>query len=272
MLWHDGDDAGAIKRAIKAREYGVSEERDGRNVLVRSAETLSAKPWREEWSTEFDAALFLHERSEEHKRRDEKTVAATVRHREYRARYLRAQFQGPPHERTLRTQKETAGPRNSQTSSEEPSRRWVSSWCHSPGTLRPRVRGVKRFLSWLALRYELTYPTALNQLTEYLQVRPQEPCSRGSLGGPHNSMVFLESMAGVSPQERFTDSHLYNVLYQELLVAALPGNPAKQAPRVLTAFLVAQTPRYYRAFAWWLLIQNWARSGSRITGASCQTV
>ena len=40
-------------------------------------------------------------------------------------------------------------------------------------------------------------------------------------------MVFLESMAGVSPQDRFTDSQLYNVLYQELLVAALPGSPAK---------------------------------------------
>ena len=48
MLWHDGD-AGAIKRAIKAREYVVSEERAGRNVLVRAAETFSAEPWREEW-------------------------------------------------------------------------------------------------------------------------------------------------------------------------------------------------------------------------------
>ena len=79
-------------------------------------------------------------------------------------------------------------------------------------------------------------------------------------------MVFLESMAGVSPQDRFTDSQLYNVLYQELLVAALPGSPAMQAPRVLTAMLVAlehlvicaQTPRYYRVFSWWLLTQNWA--------------
>ena len=79
-------------------------------------------------------------------------------------------------------------------------------------------------------------------------------------------MVFLEAKAGVSPQDRFTDSQLYNVLYQELLVAALPGNPAKQVPRVLTAVLVAvehlvvcaQMPRYYRVFAWWLLIQNWA--------------
>ena len=49
VLWHDGDDAGAIKRARKAREYVVSEERAGRNVLVRAAETFSAEPWREEW-------------------------------------------------------------------------------------------------------------------------------------------------------------------------------------------------------------------------------
>ena len=49
VLWHGGDDAGAIKRAVKAREYGVSEERVGRNVLVRAAETFSAEPWREEW-------------------------------------------------------------------------------------------------------------------------------------------------------------------------------------------------------------------------------
>ena len=49
VLWHDGDDAGAIKRAIKARENVVSEERAGRNVLVSAAETCSAEPWREEW-------------------------------------------------------------------------------------------------------------------------------------------------------------------------------------------------------------------------------
>ena len=47
-FWHDGDDAGAIKRAVKAREYVVSEERVGRNVVV-TTETFSAEPWREEW-------------------------------------------------------------------------------------------------------------------------------------------------------------------------------------------------------------------------------
>ena len=49
VLWHDGDDAGAIKRAIKAREHVVAEERARRNVLVRAAETFSAEPWRAEW-------------------------------------------------------------------------------------------------------------------------------------------------------------------------------------------------------------------------------
>ena len=49
VLWHDGDDAGAIRRAVNAREYVVSEALVGRNVLVRTAETFSAEPWREEW-------------------------------------------------------------------------------------------------------------------------------------------------------------------------------------------------------------------------------
>ena len=46
VLWHDGDDAGAIKRAVKAREYVVSEVRVGRNVLGwrrHSLQNLGAK-------------------------------------------------------------------------------------------------------------------------------------------------------------------------------------------------------------------------------------
>ena len=49
VLWHVGNDAVAIKRAVKAREYVVSEEQVGRSVLVRAAETFSAEPWREGW-------------------------------------------------------------------------------------------------------------------------------------------------------------------------------------------------------------------------------
>ena len=59
VLWHDGDDAGAIKRAIEAREHvGV---RGGRNVLVRAAVTFSAQLWREETTRRlpaFDTEVF----------------------------------------------------------------------------------------------------------------------------------------------------------------------------------------------------------------------
>ena len=202
-------------------------------------------------TSEFDAALLLHARSEElmHKvrqiswcRQPRSILAGTA------PSTCEPSFKGHPLGRTPRNRNATAGPQSSRTSSGGPSRRWVSSW---------QLRGVKRFLPWLALWFELTNPTALSQLTEYLQVRLQEQGNRGSLKGSHHSMVFLEAMAGVSPQHRFTDSQLYNVLYQELLVAALPGSPAKQAPRVLPASLVAlehlvvsaQTPRYYRVFA-----------------------
>ena len=227
-------------------------------------------------TSEFDAALILHERSEElkHKVRLDKSVAdqlvqaAAARPRKYRARYLSAQFQGP----TARKDAEDSE-RNRWTTdladllrgTQSPMGQFLAS---QPGnqlteggrrasTLRSRVRGVKRSLSLLALRHELTNPTELSQLTEYLQVRLQEPCNRSSVKGSHHSMVFLESMAGVSPQERFTDSQLYNVLYQELVVAAMPGSPAKQAPVAPDHLVVcAQTPRNYRAFAWWLLVQN----------------
>ena len=96
-------------------------------ALSAAIEGVTAREAAKRQASKFDAALF---RSEElrHKTRAEKTVvgqlvqAATVRPRKYRARYLRAQFQGPPLEKTLRTQKGTARPRSSQTSSEEPSR------------------------------------------------------------------------------------------------------------------------------------------------------
>ena len=48
VLWYDGDDAGAIRRAMKASQSVVSVQ-VGRNVLERAAETFSAEPRRREW-------------------------------------------------------------------------------------------------------------------------------------------------------------------------------------------------------------------------------
>ena len=220
----------SIRLSARVPSFGASH----RGVTARKARKAAS-------TTEFDAALFLDERSKElrHKRRAEKTVAdqlvqtATVRPRKYRARYLRAQVHVPSARKDAEDSERNCWTREladlvrgirspmGQFLASQPGNQ-LTGGARRASTLRSRVSGVKRFLSCLALRYELTYPTALNQLTEHLQVRLQEPCNRGS----QHSMVFLESMAGVSPQERFTDSQLYNVLYQELLVAALPGSPA----------------------------------------------
>ena len=179
--------------------------------------------------------LFLHERSEElrHKRRSEKTVAdqlvqaATVRPRKHRARNLRAQFQGHSARKDAedsernRWTKELA---DLLRGTQSPMGQFLASQPVNPlteggrraSTLRSRVRGVKRFLAWLALRYELTHPTALSQLTEYLQVRLQEPCSRCSHKKEHIARwCSWRIWPGVSPQDSFTDSPLYIVLYQE---------------------------------------------------------
>ena len=48
-------------------------------------------------------------------------------------------------------------------------------------TLRSCVRGVRKFLTWLALNRELSYPTSFDQLSEFLHVRLSEPCNRGAL-------------------------------------------------------------------------------------------
>ena len=83
--------------------------------------------------------------------------------------------------------------------------------------------------------------------------------------GVHKAIIFLEEMAGVDAEARFTSNQLYTVVNKELLTTALPGWPRKQAPRMLIAMLAAlermvadsSQVRFFRLFAWWLLVQNW---------------
>ena len=84
-------------------------------------------------------------------------------------------------------------------------------------TLRSRVRVLRRFLSLLALNHQQVYPLSWLQLTEYLRVKLQEPCSRAGLKNTYQAYSFLEEMAGVPSEQRFTNSQLYHVFHQELL-------------------------------------------------------
>ena len=44
-------------------------------------------------------------------------------------------------------------------------------------TLRARGRTVKKYLAWLALAHEETFPSEVHHVSEYLQMRHSEPCT-----------------------------------------------------------------------------------------------
>ena len=89
-------------------------------------------------------------------------------------------------------------------------------------TLTSRVRGVQKFLSWLAIQQEVVFATSVSQLLDLLQVRWSDPCNRGSLEGSHRSLVFLAPAV-----ERPTNSQLYEVSCKELLFPATSGPSTK---------------------------------------------
>ena len=132
-------------------------------------------------------------------------------------------------------------------------------------TLRSRVRAIRKFLQWLHLAHDIRYPQTVEHCTEYLSVRLSEPCNWGALKSTHHSLVFLNDLTGTQVQDRPTSNQLCIVIYKELLAAALPGRPSKQAPRMYVTMLRALENvvtdagllPFVRVYAWWVLIQNW---------------
>ena len=252
--------------------------------LARAAQTSATRLRHQRASHgNLEAALELHE----HKRKakemervqksvlDQFAAATKLPQRKYHARYQSSLEEGP----TARRDAEEAERlrwvtllsellRGTQTPmgqllSTKPGNIQLLGGGKRASTLRSRVRGVQKFLSWLAIHQEKVFPDSVSQLLEF---RLSEPCNRGSLKGSHRALVFLEETAGVPAVERLTNTQLYNVSYKELLSSASPARHAKQAPRVLVSILSAleglvvdtEAAIYLRIFAWWLLLQNWA--------------
>ena len=92
------------------------------------------------------------------------------------------------------------------------------------GTLRSRVRSIRKFFEWLSTAHKIAFPVHCQQFVEFLQVRLSEPCVRGSLKSAHRSFLFLQESAGIS--DKFTGSALFDVARKELFAAALPGESA----------------------------------------------
>ena len=131
-------------------------------------------------------------------------------------------------------------------------------------TLRARGRTLKKYIAWLALAHEVTFPSEVRHLSEFLQMRHSEPCTRGGLKSTHQALVFMEDIAAV--EAKLAQVPLYSILYKELLSSTLTGGNQRQVPRFPTVMVqaledtvVGETVRpYFQVYAWWLLLQCWA--------------
>ena len=96
-------------------------------------------------------------------------------------------------------------------------------------TLRARGRTVKKYLAWLALAHEETFPSEVHHVSEYLQMRHSEPCARGGLKSTHEALVFMEDIAAV--ETKLTQVPLYSILHKELLSSTLTGGGTRDRHR-----------------------------------------
>ena len=121
-------------------------------------------------------------------------------------------------------------------------------------------------MSWLAINFTLLcVPRTSEHNTDYLQAPLSEPCTCGTLKNVHLSLVFLDVISGTPALERMSSSQLYAVVYKELLSNALPGRPAKQAPRMYTSMLQGlenlvcnpSALSYFSTYGWWVVVQTW---------------
>ena len=91
-------------------------------------------------------------------------------------------------------------------------------------TLHARVRAVRRYLEWLSLTHQATFPLKLDHLMDYLQARHVEDWNRGAVGGAHRAFTFLEEIKGVRVrQKKWTMQPLCDLFREGLLASAVPG-------------------------------------------------
>ena len=67
------------------------------------------------------------------------------------------------------------------------------------GTLRNRVHALRRYFCWLATTHQVPFPSVEEHMLDYLELEVQERCNRVALKVVHQSLVYLEEIAEISP-------------------------------------------------------------------------
>ena len=123
-------------------------------------------------------------------------------------------------------------------------------------TIRARTRLIKDCLTWLPVRYEVSFPRELVHLSEFLRARFTElALVEHSWQLITVSCFWMRSLGRQS--QRITPSAMCEY--------SSAGSDPEQAPRMLITVLSSievlevevLTLPYLRVFAWWLLVQSW---------------
>ena len=144
-------------------------------------------------------------------------------------------------ERTLRKRRDFAGYRSWAPCSAARQRRravrWAENWgCEQLLGAGKKDRLCRKFLLWLSVNYDVTYPTHVEHLTEHLKARLSEPCNRGGLCNTHRSFLILDEVSGIAAQDVVSNTPLY-----DLPGVAQPGKARyfRQAPCMTVTLLQA---------------------------------
>ncbi len=136
-------------------------------------------------------------------------------------------------------------------------------------TIRTRLRAWKTFKRWLTITHGQSWPASWMAVLDYCRTRAAEPCGRSTLLGIFGGIAFMEKAGGFSGELAHTTNPLFKEAARELCVGITSragGVASHSAYTVPTALLIRLeaivldlgAASWYRAYAWWKLVQTWS--------------
>ncbi len=135
-------------------------------------------------------------------------------------------------------------------------------------TLRTRILAWRSYRGWLRETRGVTLPRGPEDYIDYLLLRADEPCSRGTLDGVMALFSFLEGVYGRGKGSRWVDVPYYQAAAKEVrsnLTLRLDGAEVRKALRPTWALLAGLenhvmnegVPVYDRVLAWYACVSSW---------------
>ena len=98
-------------------------------------------------------------------------------------------------------------------------------------TLRGRVRAWEVYSQWLTASYGARFPTAVEHISDYLEARIAEPCSRSVLRDIRGMLIFMERAAGIPEEDSLHRSPTFLSIFADMEVQVTSSVPTGAGPR-----------------------------------------